>query len=108
MSVHLYGHGEVYQEGQTTPSGTWTTSGPLDNTLTYDENPQGPGGNDKTFQWTEPGAYYLSSDSLSKVEYSYEGVIEGKKTWRWKEYARGNTSDPWPTQPTATGTVTKS
>lgn len=113
MSDHLSGGGDVYQDGQTESSGTWQTSGFQDNTLSYDDNPAGPGGNDKTFEWlpgpstyVHPGGANLATGT-SRVDFTYLGVIEGKKTWRWSEYSRGSKDDPWPSQPTATGKITK-
>lgn len=111
MSVHMNGSGDVYQDGVSGKTGTWHTEGMNQNTFKFDELPQGVGGSDKTFEWTEPGAYYLHppgslANATSKVSFEYAGVIDGKPTWRWREWSRGSTNDPWPTLPTATGTVT--
>lgn len=104
------GSGNSYKDGTSGSTGTYIS---ISTTLTYDDNPQGGGGNDKTFSYSGPNSGYYSptgsghdwSNATSHVFFEYLGVIDGKKTWRWTEYARNSPNDNWPTQPTATGRI---
>ena len=114
MGIKIKGEGRVYQDGNTEPSGTWKSSGMNQDTLNYDDTPQGPGGTDKGFTWHGGGvATYTSpvgSDldtALSRFEAVFRAKVGDIEIYTWTEWTRGSINEEWPTLPTAQGVLTE-
>jgi hypothetical protein len=110
MGVQLRNTGKVYNSGGT-QTGTYTAT--TDAGFQYDDNPSGIGGNDKGWDWNAgyggyihpPGANMMSA--TCRVIFTATALDEAGNpiAWSWQEWCRGDSSYPWPTQPTATGTT---
>lgn len=114
MGANIFGSGPVrdYQGHQT---GTYTANS-SGTGFHYDDDPQGPGGNDKDWSFSAgTGKYYyppnpgpngeLCISEFFSVGFDEQGV---PNAWWWKEWCRGSVNDPFPIQPTAEGSCQRS